>query len=83
LIVFPEKLPRDGAKRKATSIGVTHGQPTKQAVHRRHFGKELETNCEIQSKIEDEKEGRVSTFFIEYFGYNFEISSTCFLLVQA
>lgn len=51
-----EKLPREGAKRKAVSIGVTHGQPTKQAVHRRPFGKELEANCEIQSNIKDVKE---------------------------
>ncbi|KAG0583524.1 hypothetical protein KC19_3G143800 [Ceratodon purpureus] len=51
-----EALSREGAKRKAISIGVTHVQPTKQAVHRRHFGKELKANCEIQSEVPDEKE---------------------------
>uniref|UniRef100_A0A7I4EBW2 HNH nuclease domain-containing protein n=1 Tax=Physcomitrium patens TaxID=3218 RepID=A0A7I4EBW2_PHYPA len=52
-----EKLPREGAKRKAISLGVAHIQPTKQAVvHRRHFGQVLESNHQTPMKIEDGKE---------------------------
>lgn len=52
-----KKLPREGAKRKAISIGATHAQPTKQAVHRQHFEKGLEGNGPMRSKLMDEKEG--------------------------
>lgn len=82
--VCTEKLLREGAKRKATSIGVIHGQPSKQAVHRRHFGKELEANREIQSNIVDERKG-CALYMISCINTadTFEFPYASFLLEQA
>jgi hypothetical protein len=55
-LIVAGALSREEGKKKAISIGVTHVQPTEQAVHRGHFGKELEANCEIQSNFQGEKE---------------------------
>ncbi|XP_024362815.1 uncharacterized protein [Physcomitrium patens] len=44
------------SKRKAASIGVAHSHPPRQTALRRHFGKELEVNCELQRQAEGAKD---------------------------